>query len=129
MPLKPRRTAFRASFTVWMPLRTIGPFQAWRIAGSAAQPLPGCGGDSTRWVHPESRARCSSAASGLPPPGQSRANHREAPGPAAATSSTDLLACIEWTYVSPRAAARSEEHTSELQSRQYLVCRLLLEKK
>src|SRR3712207_7675657 len=30
---------------------------------------------------------------------------------------------VEATY------ARSEEHTSELQSRQYLVCRLLLEKK
>src|SRR3712207_8461422 len=28
-----------------------------------------------------------------------------------------------------RGPARSEEHTSELQSRQYLVCRLLLEKK
>src|SRR3712207_8810113 len=28
-----------------------------------------------------------------------------------------------------RRGARSEEHTSELQSRQYLVCRLLLEKK
>src|SRR5947209_9270148 len=28
-----------------------------------------------------------------------------------------------------RFFARSEEHTSELQSRQYLVCRLLLEKK
>src|SRR3712207_7174722 len=28
-----------------------------------------------------------------------------------------------------RDEARSEEHTSELQSRQYLVCRLLLEKK
>src|SRR5947209_9654548 len=28
-----------------------------------------------------------------------------------------------------RREARSEEHTSELQSRQYLVCRLLLEKK
>src|SRR3712207_7412328 len=27
------------------------------------------------------------------------------------------------------ASGRSEEHTSELQSRQYLVCRLLLEKK
>src|SRR3712207_8823232 len=27
----------------------------------------------------------------------------------------------------PRAERRSEEHTSELQSRQYLVCRLLLE--
>src|SRR3712207_7153724 len=29
----------------------------------------------------------------------------------------------------PQSTARSEEHTSELQSRQYLVCRLLLEKK
>src|SRR3712207_8902251 len=29
----------------------------------------------------------------------------------------------------PRRDRRSEEHTSELQSRQYLVCRLLLEKK
>src|SRR3712207_8579861 len=31
--------------------------------------------------------------------------------------------------VGQRRDARSEEHTSELQSRQYLVCRLLLEKK
>src|SRR3712207_8288467 len=29
----------------------------------------------------------------------------------------------------PKPVLRSEEHTSELQSRQYLVCRLLLEKK
>src|SRR3712207_8825535 len=29
----------------------------------------------------------------------------------------------------PHEPGRSEEHTSELQSRQYLVCRLLLEKK
>src|SRR3712207_7479265 len=29
----------------------------------------------------------------------------------------------------PSSTPRSEEHTSELQSRQYLVCRLLLEKK
>src|SRR3712207_8659403 len=29
----------------------------------------------------------------------------------------------------PARSTRSEEHTSELQSRQYLVCRLLLEKK
>src|SRR3712207_7721511 len=32
-------------------------------------------------------------------------------------------------YATPDKAPRSEEHTSELQSRQYLVCRLLLEKK
>src|SRR3712207_8095354 len=31
--------------------------------------------------------------------------------------------------VARREQLRSEEHTSELQSRQYLVCRLLLEKK
>src|SRR3712207_8276150 len=31
--------------------------------------------------------------------------------------------------VGSRERTRSEEHTSELQSRQYLVCRLLLEKK
>src|SRR2546425_4746625 len=31
--------------------------------------------------------------------------------------------------VEPRGDARSEEHTSELQSLAYLVCRLLLEKK
>src|SRR3712207_7259453 len=33
------------------------------------------------------------------------------------------------TPVDMISAMRSEEHTSELQSRQYLVCRLLLEKK
>src|SRR3712207_8411995 len=41
---------------------------------------------------------------------------------------SDVLAiCRHWEV---RAnVVRSEEHTSELQSRQYLVCRLLLEKK
>src|SRR3712207_8542098 len=36
-----------------------------------------------------------------------------------------LALCVEHRLV----GGRSEEHTSELQSRQYLVCRLLLEKK
>src|SRR3712207_7371138 len=37
---------------------------------------------------------------------------------------------VTWGSGSPTVATpRSEEHTSELQSRQYLVCRLLLEKK
>src|SRR3712207_9353607 len=35
----------------------------------------------------------------------------------------------EEPVVAPVHPDRSEEHTSELQSRQYLVCRLLLEKK
>src|SRR3712207_8841862 len=40
-----------------------------------------------------------------------------------------LLLRLELSPISVACATRSEEHTSELQSRQYLVCRLLLEKK
>src|SRR5258707_7006440 len=36
---------------------------------------------------------------------------------------------LQRRHVALRFVDRSEEHTSELQSRQYLVCRLLLEKK
>src|SRR2546425_8763097 len=36
---------------------------------------------------------------------------------------------VESWLSSPRSSTRSEEHTSELQSLAYLVCRLLLEKK
>src|SRR3712207_6930897 len=39
------------------------------------------------------------------------------------------IACRRSRRFGPAGAFRSEEHTSELQSRQYLVCRLLLEKK
>src|SRR3712207_7594416 len=39
--------------------------------------------------------------------------------------STPTAATVAWSG----HGVRSEEHTSELQSRQYLVCRLLLEKK
>src|SRR3712207_7611007 len=41
----------------------------------------------------------------------------------------DVNACREKHLTNMRSSTRSEEHTSELQSRQYLVCRLLLEKK
>src|SRR3712207_8833106 len=51
-------------------------------------------------------------------------------GPASKTGtalrSSRLRATCSWAST---VALRSEEHTSELQSRQYLVCRLLLEKK
>src|SRR3712207_7672880 len=51
------------------------------------------------------------------------------------TAATDRSAQVfpserrQWRTRSPFSQERSEEHTSELQSRQYLVCRLLLEKK
>src|SRR5438445_10195178 len=40
-----------------------------------------------------------------------------------------MFGYVPRSFPSPFSAQRSEEHTSELQSRQYLVCRLLLEKK
>src|SRR5436305_7528306 len=51
-----------------------------------------------------------------------------ASGPGA--SSSCVPAAPAWPRKSPRSCSgRSEEHTSELQSRPHLVCRLLLEKK
>src|SRR5438445_7294240 len=48
---------------------------------------------------------------------------------AAATGSTYLASRVLSWVKGAMYVERSEEHTSELQSRQYLVCRLLLEKK
>src|SRR3712207_8378989 len=42
---------------------------------------------------------------------------------------TNSLEGASWPGHITEPGPRSEEHTSELQSRQYLVCRLLLEKK
>src|SRR5438445_1604793 len=44
-------------------------------------------------------------------------------------SATAATVCCDSAWAISLSFARSEEHTSELQSRQYLVCRLLLEKK
>src|SRR3712207_7688971 len=57
----------------------------------------------------------------------SHAPSADSPSPGvAADDGTRRAACNSGLADSAR---RSEEHTSELQSRQYLVCRLLLEKK
>src|SRR5947209_15261998 len=55
-------------------------------------------------------------------------------GEGASASATFTSACLSDSSVpvagrNSGSGSRSEEHTSELQSRQYIVCRLLLEKK
>src|SRR5258707_4418282 len=68
--------------------------------------------------------RVQGAAGRRPPEALSgRMGRRGAGARAASVEPAALLGGLE-----PKAL-RSEEHTSELQSRQYLVCRLLLEKK
>src|SRR3712207_7158639 len=67
-------------------------------------------------------------------PASSRSPPTCAPSPPPCGSSPTSSGWVTSPSTSPRWRAcgspiRSEEHTSELQSRQYLVCRLLLEKK
>src|SRR3712207_9114150 len=84
--------------------------------------------DEMRWLEvapPGSRARLS-----LNPP-----MNNQPGGGSIGVEATDVLAEHERLRslgdvdVDEQPMSRSEEHTSELQSRQYLVCRLLLEKK
>src|SRR3712207_8391446 len=56
----------------------------------------------------------------------SRASAGRLPASAGLLTQNGLLA---QNGINPAKSVRSEEHTSELQSRQYFVCRLLLEKK
>src|SRR3712207_7858709 len=72
-----------------------------------------------------------------------RSRSRHCPHPVSSTCCSPPVSGSRWPcwrWPSPSSATRrsrsrdlrperSEEHTSELQSRQYLVCRLLLEKK
>src|SRR3712207_8208049 len=57
-----------------------------------------------------------------------RARPSENERPASMSSRTAAIVSLRSLF-STWSSSRSEEHTSELQSRQYLVCRLLLEKK
>src|SRR3712207_7449078 len=60
---------------------------------------------------------------------RSRRPRQSATAPALRRSPWPNSTGTEFPTWSSRETYRSEEHTSELQSRQYLVCRLLLEKK
>src|SRR3712207_8653561 len=78
-------------------------------------------------ISPPRRLPAGRFASGLPP-------RMPVIRPKLGLTFDDVLLVPRYSAVHPRDVStttrfRSEEHTSELQSRQYLVCRLLLEKK
>src|SRR3712207_8470924 len=54
---------------------------------------------------------------------------RASASPTTSSAQDERCSAADTAFSIHRRSIRSEEHTSELQSRQYLVCRLLLEKK
>src|SRR3712207_8863372 len=74
-----------------------------------------------RSCSPSRPATTSCPAPNWPPP-RTRVRRSTTPPPSTPPASTSRSSATT-------TSTRSEEHTSELQSRQYLVCRLLLEKK
>src|SRR5947209_16477357 len=97
------------------PMATPEPVSARRRNGAESGPAqPIAAKIATPIIAPESQ-----------PPGSWARPNAQPPiaAPASVTNSPRTL-----RSVLGRNLTRSEEHTSELQSRQYLVCRLLLEK-
>src|SRR3712207_6999295 len=92
------------------PRSTLFPYTTlFRSGRAAAWALREAGAEVAVWNRTAGRARALAEELGI--------EQVERPG------DSDLL------VNTAAAELRSEEHTSELQSRQYLVCRLLLEKK
>src|SRR5690606_41703151 len=98
--------------TPTLELYPLSLHDALPISPSAASSSPTCRSSSRRWS-PASRSGRSSTPASTRPPRRSSAR-------ASTTSASPPRGLRAW---------RSEEHTSELQSRENLVCRLLLEKK
>src|SRR3712207_7989601 len=78
-----------------------------------------------------SRSASTLVSASSPPADVTSATTSTVPIPVGAATSAARARCdmVPRPYSSYDPLRRSEEHTSELQSRQYLVCRLLLEKK
>src|SRR3712207_8833374 len=111
------------ALTVRQSGRTVVPRSAWAGSGQDSSVVFGL----PRLAPVGDVDHVNSSSSSISSPSTSTsASHRTWSG---TFSSTVLPANRMETIPSPCRAFRSEEHTSELQSRQYLVCRLLLEKK
>src|SRR3712207_7883562 len=87
--------------------------------------------DSNAWVAVSSAmsASRSVAAATRPTTCEGLAGLTETISPSVSTLLPPMTSGWLFPREPPTSSRRSEEHTSELQSRQYLVCRLLLEKK
>src|SRR3712207_4075260 len=118
-------------------LRQANAWLLWLLSELCAAPLP-ASGSSSPWSHAGSRRILLIDATTLGTPGGTGDDWR------VHLAYNFSAGCLSEVVLSDRRTGesldhyrlqpgdivvRSEEHTSELQSRQYLVCRLLLEKK
>src|SRR5437762_7241255 len=83
--------------------------------------------EQSQWIRP--RLKCARAQDCRRPRARC-GSHRTSRGPGNAPQRFRVQQCFIAPHAEcPQMMMRSEEHTSELQSPMYLVCRLLLEKK
>src|SRR3989449_1471792 len=116
--------AARASF--WSTLARGGASAKVRRISGATAVTPATVAASTRPAVNGASPKFSTSSASIPPSTSARASARAASITRAIEPSQRGLPGSAWRWTMP---IRSEEHTSELQSRLHLVCRLLLEKK
>src|SRR3712207_7862986 len=128
MPSAPPEMAVFISFTISWTTESSEPVHCDVVPSSAcASSMPYCVGTKNGFVVTWlMKTKLYSGVSGKLPP-----DPPDPPPPWLACCASGLHPLINSPAPASALAARnrSEEHTSELQSRQYLVCRLLLEKK
>src|SRR3712207_8166592 len=90
------------------------------------EPLPGASGT---WGRYQAYLGMSQINPAISPSHRQAASRQHGCASSVATTLWPVYPTTSATTTTAPARRRSEEHTSELQSRQYLVCRLLLEKK
>src|SRR5207253_11325719 len=83
---------------------------------------------SDLWRRPSRAVACTPTPASTPCGRSSRTPRASRPSSSPTPCARRIRACRSRS-TTPRRSSRSEEHTSELQSRGHLVCRLLLEKK
>src|SRR3712207_3069281 len=124
-------------YSVWARLTTstsplsssIMLANSWMVSSIAKRGSPGAPSSCRRRLLSKSEETPSNASVGRSPSASHTASMASKVAPPEKTPSLPKSSFSPSSSAHLGCQIRSEEHTSELQSRQYLVCRLLLEKK
>src|SRR3712207_395123 len=137
---RPSSSRHRVYGSIWKGTTTLSPPGEQRTCSASRSTVTGSAGSASTALHRASTSACGRITVSRPALVEllrKMSANRELITTRKPPSSSAQLACSREEPVPKSGPAtrteaawyRSEEHTSELQSRQYLVCRLLLEKK